>query len=510
MPWRGPEYPGEFPTLGWGVIDLCTTYARLPNGAPLVPTVRQQKFIARLYRLDPATGRFVYRRAVDEGAKGVGKSPEGCMIGLGELVGDVVFDGWDANGNPVGRPRWTSEFPALIQVCANAEDQTDNLYGFFRQMLSESPALDEFGIDLGKTRIELTTHPGKMEGVTTAAGTREGQRVTCALLEETQHYTERNGGIGAAETLQRNVGKTAGRMVALTNAPLIGQDSLAERDLEAAKKGTAGLLYFAHRGPFVEDLTDREVLRAALEVAYASDPDDLSAGPVDYVDLDRLCDEAVDMRPGQARRFFLNIPDETADESWLPDGLWEELREEGAALDQERPFRAAVDMALKHDTTAVRTCQSWDDGRVFVGSRVFTPTNGDHLDVFEIEQHIRELHQTGNLVECGYDPAYFERSAQVLLDEGVNMVEFPQSAARMVPACGHAYELAVGRRIVHDDDPVSAAQVVAAAPFSSGEGWRLSKGRDKRKKIDSAIAMVMAIDLETVVAFEVDLLSQIL
>jgi hypothetical protein len=101
-------------------------------------------------------------------------------------------------------------------------------------------------------------------------------------------------------------------------------------------------LYFAHRGPYVEDLTDREVFRAALEVAYASDPDDPSAGPVDYVDLDRLCDEAVDMRPGQARRFYLNIPDETADESWLPDGLWEELRHPGALLDPERPGLGTV------------------------------------------------------------------------------------------------------------------------------------------------------------------------
>jgi hypothetical protein len=82
----------------------------------------------------------------------------------------------------------------------------------------------------------------------------------------------------------------------------------------------------------------------------------------------------------------------------------------------ERPFVAAMDMALKHDTAALRTVQVVGDELV-TESRIWVP-NGDVLDVAAIEQEIIRLHRTGNLTECAYDPAYFERSAQALLDEG--------------------------------------------------------------------------------------------
>jgi phage terminase large subunit-like protein len=73
------------------------------------------------------------------------------------------------------------------------------------------------------------------------------------------------------------------------------------------------------------------------------------------------------------------------------------------------------------------------------------------------------------------------------------MLEFPQSAQLMVPACQTAYELVCQGRVVHDGSPVFADQVCSAAPRSTGEGWRLSKGKAKRK-IDAAIALVMLAD----------------
>ena len=153
-------------------------------------------------------------------------------------------------------------------------------------------------------------------------------------------------------------------------------------------------------------------------------------------------------------------------------------------------------MALRHDTAAIVAAQSNDDGTVTIEAKVWVPHDGQALDVELIEQHIRSLHRTGNLRGCAYDPAWFERTAQALDADGVAMVEVPQSAARMVPAAGHAYELVASHRVVHDLDEVCTAQVVAAVPKASGEGWRLSKGKAKRK-IDCAIAMVIAIDEAT-------------
>lgn len=482
--WRGPEYEGEFPSLGWALIDLAHAFLRVPaghdHGKPLTLSDRQIRFIVRSYRIDPVTGRGVFRRCIDEGAKGVGKSPEGAVIGFGELVGPVVFDGWDANGEPVGRPHPTP----LVQVAATAEDQTGNLYGPFRSMLAESPAIDEYRIDLGKTRIELGGRQGRMEPVTTAAGTREGQPVTCALKEETQYWKESNGGWQCDETLNRNVAKNNGRAFSFTNSYRKGGGSVAERDAISAAKGAAGILYQSIRGPFVEDLTDRDVLMAALEVAYEGAP---------WVDLERIADECSDpgVRPQDARRFYLNIPDDTTEDSWITREEWLGCLHPEDDIPSGSSIYVGVDVALYHDNTAVTVIHRNDAGQFVVRTKTWDPARTGEVDVADVMQYLRDLSFEFHIVEAVYDPRFFDIPAKQLADEGIPMVELPQSPSFMVPACGFAYEQIRGGRVSHDGDQILELHVLSAAMRPSESGWTLSKNKSKHV-IDACIAMVMA------------------
>jgi phage terminase large subunit-like protein len=110
--------------------------------------------------------------------------------------------------------------------------------------------------------------------------------------------------------------------------------------------------------------------------------------------------------------------------------------------------------------------------------------------------YLRDLHRNLNVIEIAYDPAYFQRSAEVLADDALPMVEFPQTGSRMIPACGHTYEMIINGRIAHDGSPNFTDQVLSAAQRMTDQGWRLSKGKSKRK-IDACIAMVMAVDRAT-------------
>lgn len=76
------------------------------------------------------------------------------------------------------------------------------------------------------------------------------------------------------------------------------------------------------------------------------------------------------------------------------------------------------------------------------------------------------------------------------------MVEFGQSASRMIPACGNAYEMIINKKVAHDGSPTFTDQVLSAAQRMTDTGWRLSKGKSRRK-IDACIAMVMALDRAT-------------
>ena len=141
MPWK-PEHPGELPSLGWVLLDWWADYLPNPRDEtkPLIFTDEQAQILLRWYTIDPKTGGYVYRRGCSRRSKGWGKSPVEAAKCIAEFVGPVRFDGWDADGKPVGRPWGYSGDPApWVQVAAVSEDQTDNTYGALRPMIDEGP-----------------------------------------------------------------------------------------------------------------------------------------------------------------------------------------------------------------------------------------------------------------------------------------------------------------------------------------------------------------------------------
>jgi hypothetical protein len=58
VPWI-PEHPGDYPTLGYDVIDWITDMLAAPDTADYKPFVlypEQEDFVLRFYELDPKVG----------------------------------------------------------------------------------------------------------------------------------------------------------------------------------------------------------------------------------------------------------------------------------------------------------------------------------------------------------------------------------------------------------------------------------------------------------------------
>lgn len=192
------------------------------------------------------------------------------------------------------------------------------------------------------------------------------------------------------------------------------------------------------------------------------------------------------------RRFRLNQW-VRVEESWLPSGAWEKCYSD-ASINRHDECFVGIDMALKHDSIAVVIAQPQKE-TVVVEAKIWQPKQIG-VDVAEVEEYLRSLHRNLNVKEFAYDPAYFQRSAEALSDDGLMMVEYPQTSQRMVPACGQTYEMITNRKISHDGSPTFTDQVLSAAQRMTDTGWRLSKGKSRRK-IDACIAMVMAVDRAT-------------
>lgn len=300
MPWASLErWEEPEASLGWVLADWAEAYLRVPGGAFYGEALQlngwQLRALVDWYALD-RQGRWLYRRGQVRLAKKTGKSPFAAVVALAELVGPSVFDGWSADGEPVGRP---PKAP-WVQIAAVSEDQTQNTYSALHAMLADSPLLDEAGIDLGVTRTVLRGRPGKVEMVTASAGSREGQPITAAIMDETHLWTRQNGGRRLARTIQRNASPMGGRVLATTNAYDPGAESVAEQ-VEVAAAATPGIMVY---GPQYEakvgDLADVAQLRAGLERAYRDAP---------WVDVARVlvdCQDP-DMPPEDVRRFHLNV-----------------------------------------------------------------------------------------------------------------------------------------------------------------------------------------------------------
>lgn len=184
MPWK-PSEPGEVPTLGYDVIDWITTYLAAPDRAeyePFVPYPEQEEFILRFYELNPKTGKRRYRRGVLSRPRGWGKSPLLGALACAEALAPVVPDGWDADGQPVGKP-WALVRTPFVQVAAVSEEQTKNTWAPLLEMLAYGPACDEYpGLEPLGSFVNLPR--GKIEPIASSARSVKGNKPVFAVLDQ--------------------------------------------------------------------------------------------------------------------------------------------------------------------------------------------------------------------------------------------------------------------------------------------------------------------------------------
>jgi hypothetical protein len=500
MPWCGPTPERPFPSLGWGV--LAWTFAFLPSPAdenkPLIYTDEQARRIVRWYEIDPDTGEFPWRRLILEEAKGWGKSPFGGSLELAEFRGPVCFDGWDANGQPVGVPWGTGDRPPpWVQVAAVSEDQTENTYGALYAMLiaNDHRAARELRIDDGRTRLYLRDVPGaKLEPVTASAGSREGQRTTHGLADETHLWTPRNGGVRLIRTMRRNVAKMGGRMIETTNAPVLGEKSVAEQSDPDAPE--AGVLHYARRARVEPDpnWTDAQLEELLVEVY----------GEAWWVDPKRLVRETRDPANlwDDALRFWFNLRTSGTGRAVDP-RLWDAL-----ASPRDVPDGTAIglgfDGSVSRDATFLRGCTA--DGYGFIVGHWQRPPGAspewtvDRTDVNERMAWAFEHYTVGRML---FDPPFWRTEGEAWarqFGEDIVVALDTNQPRRFAPAVDRWLTALREGTHTHDGDPLTGEHVKAAhlrkvaAAQDEADGrtkFVLVKG-DDRRRIDGAVADVLA------------------
>jgi phage terminase large subunit-like protein len=160
------------------------------------------------------------------------------------------------------------------------------------------------------------------------------------------------------------------------------------------------------------------------------------------------------------------------------------------------PTWVGLDVGLKRDSTAMIIGQRRPTRQLHTAAKIWMPQQDSAIDVSDVMQYIRELDAQYELIEVAYDPRLFELPAQQLADEGIPMVEFPQTLERCTPAFGNLFEAIKRQVISHDDDPGYAQQILNAI-VRNKRGLTVAKQKS-RGKIDCAYALIMCFDRASV------------
>jgi hypothetical protein len=301
--WRGPEFPGEFPTLGYAVADLIQATCAIPDGdhagEPYLLTDEQLRFLLNFYRIDPAAKRdagpasgaavrLLPRRPARPAAEvGQGPARRGDHLRRGAPRGPRAL-------RRLGRRRRAGR-PAV----ADAASRSPRQRGPDRQRLARALPMIELGAlradipDTGKTRINLP-----------AGADRAGHRVG-GLAPRAAHHVRRAGPDGVVDRQNRGRARRQpaprprrhGRPVD-RDPERVGPHRGVRR--AADQRGPRARRLHRRRRPRRGSVRNKAERRRMLRKVY---------GDSWWVDLDRIDGEIVallERDPAQAERWFLN------------------------------------------------------------------------------------------------------------------------------------------------------------------------------------------------------------
>ena len=185
--------------------------------------------------------------------------------------------------------------------------------------------------------------------------------------------------------------------------------------------------------------------------------------------------------------------------AWLPTGTWAALTDSDRHVADDEPLVLAFDGSRSRDSTALVAATIEPEPHVFVIGLWERPPNAANDwqipsgEVFETLEHALTWR---NVVELCHDPAYWrERFDAIAALHPEQVVAFPNTTARMVPATQALRARVLERRLTHDGNPNLERHVRNALAKMTPQGVVVAKdGRDSPRKIDALVATIMAVE----------------
>jgi len=412
-----------------------------------------------------------HRQALVGLARKNGKSADGAVLGLGGLV-----------LGPQG---------GEVYSCAADKEQARIVFGTARRMVELDPELSGL-LKLYRDVIEYVATGSIYRVLSAEAFTKEGLNPHLVLFDEVHAQPNRElWDVMALAMGARREPLMVGITTAGVRSDSSGQDSLCYGMYQYGKRVASGevddpaffMAWWEPGDPSADHRLDATWLEA-------------NPGFDDLVAAEDFSSAVLRTPEAEFRTKRCNQWVATA-EAWLPAGAWEAC-EEDAPIPSGAEVVLGFDGSFSNDSTALVVVSAGERPHVDVVECWERPaTAGDdwRVPIVGVEDAIRAACRRWQVREIVCDPFRWARTYQVLEDEGLPVVEFPQSPQRMVPATQRFYEAVLNKTISHSGDPRLARHLANCVLRVDQRGSRLAKdSKNSPRKIDLAVASVMALD----------------
>ena len=452
-------------------------------GKPIEWAPFQVAYLDELYLIDMRTNLRVYTSSLLGLPKKNGKSTQAAGEALHGLCADLNLSDGRIEPSPE------------VYLGAKSRDQAGAVFRQASQFVKASPRLSK----QLRTFTNTITAPEHGEGaflkaMSGEAGTAHGINLSRGVIDELHEHPD-DKLVNVFE--QSGEAREQPLVSIITHAGYDEDGVLGERyhkfmghaDLENPERGLW----------IVRDREVGELFWWYGADAKQDDPADpetwMMTNPAPWITEERMARAFAKTKLANFQRFRLNMW-VNVESSFLDTGLWASLRDDLASRFQKgEKVWAGVDIALRHDNSAVVLAAPTGDGRIKFKAFVFEHEEGRRSMKQRAMSCLRQIRQDYDLVDVAYDQAYFQDEAHELEDGGMPMVQYGQGTT-MTKATQHFYQDAKDQKLCHDGDQVLSRHIGNAVVRETEAGQRITKkSKSSKKKIDAAVAAIMAREL---------------
>lgn len=440
-----------------------------PSGSLIELRVWQRNLLEHLLARR-ANGRLRHRQAL----VGVGRKNAKSTIGSGLGLAGLVL-------GPGG---------GEVYSCAADKEQARIVFGTARRMVELDPELSDL-LKLYRDAIEYQATGSVYRVLSAEAFTKEGLNPHLVLFDEV--HAQPNRELWDVMALASGA-RLDPLMVGITTAGVksdgTGADSLCYGMYQYGKRVASG------------EVDDPSFFMAWWEPADPAadhrDPEtwrEANPGFGDFIDPEDFASSVLRTPEAEFRTKRCNQWVSTAT-AWLPVGSWD-----ARTVERPIPDLAMVvlgfDGSFSNDSTALVAVEVGKVPHIDVVECWEKPPGAGQewrVPIAAVEEAVRAACKRWQVREIVCDPFRWARTYQVLEDEGLPIVEFPQSPQRMVPATQRFYEAVLNEGVTHSGDPRLARHVDNCIVRTDNRGTRIAKdAKNSPRKIDLAVAAVMAL-----------------